>query len=111
AIHELQALTDVDASVQNCSSLAYALGSAGRKREARDIVVSLEQRAERGEYVSNYSLALASTGLHDITTAIAQLERAVDERAAWLIFVNVDPRFASLRDHSRFEKILARVGL
>ncbi len=42
-------------------------------------------------------VALAYVGLDDLDRAIQWLERALDERGFWTMYVNVEPGFTSLR--------------
>jgi tetratricopeptide (TPR) repeat protein len=51
----------------------------------------------------------ALVGNHE--AALHWLERARHQRDSRLLFVNVDPRFAGLRDDPRFRRLIAEVGL
>ncbi len=110
AVRELEMVCDAEASAQNCTSLAYALALSGDITQARTIVERLRRRSA-SEYIPRYSLALAYTGLGDLETAIAELKIAVEERAAWLVFLATEPRFARLRSHPEFPGILRSIGL
>ena len=65
----------------------------------------------RRRFVPSYDLAIIQVGLRQAEVALDLLERAFDERSSWLIHINVDPRLAPLRDHSRFLDLVRRVGL
>jgi hypothetical protein len=43
--------------------------------------------------------------------ALTQLEQAVDERSAEVLYLGVDPDFDPLRRHLRFQSLLARIGV
>jgi hypothetical protein len=45
----------------------------------------------------------------DKENALIYLERAVDVRDVWLVWLPVTPRFDVLHDDERFVKLLARV--
>jgi len=47
----------------------------------------------------------------DADAAFAELDRAIAERNAWVIFLNVEPMFDPIRADPRFAKVVARVGL
>jgi hypothetical protein len=49
--------------------------------------------------------------LGDRDGAIADFERALDERDWSLVWLTVDPRVDSLRGNPRFEAILTHIGL
>jgi DNA-binding winged helix-turn-helix (wHTH) protein/tetratricopeptide (TPR) repeat protein len=87
---------------------SYAL--AGRSSEALEILKKLEQLAGQ-EYISPFSLAIACTGLGRRDEAFEWLDKAYDERANRLVFLNVLPVFDSLRPDARFTSLLKRVGL
>jgi hypothetical protein len=42
---------------------------------------------------------------------LTQLEQAVDERSAEVLYLGVDPDFDPLRRHARFQSLLARIGV
>ena len=50
-------------------------------------------------------------GLEDFDAAFVQLDRAVEERAALLTWLRVDPVFDPIREQPRFADLLERVGL
>jgi hypothetical protein len=57
------------------------------------------------EYVFTYVLL----GQKDL--AFEWLDKAVDERSAHVVFLNVDPWYDGLRSDPRFAAIVRRVGL
>jgi hypothetical protein len=57
------------------------------------------------------SIALIHIGLGENQAALTWLEKALGEQAGLLVWLKVDPEFDPLRSDSRFQKILARVGL
>lgn len=85
---------------------AWALAKAGRTRQAAEILAFLERKAAR-RYVGPSHLAVAALGLGETEAALSWLERGLEERCMYLPQVAVDPRFAPLRGHARFERITA----
>jgi hypothetical protein len=41
---------------------------------------------------------------------LTRFEQAVTDRSSRLLFLRVDPRVDSLRDHPRFKALLVRIG-
>lgn len=60
-------------------------------------------------YVSPYDLAILYVGLGDKNRAMEQLNRAYDDRAGWLIYLNVEPVFDPLRSDPRFADLVSRM--
>jgi adenylate cyclase len=111
AIAEIQqAVASSGGSTISLAVLAHALASAGKKGEARQILGELLDRS-RTRYLPSYWIALVFTGLGEIEETMAWLERAYEERSSWLVWINVEPRFDSLRSDPRFTSLLRRMRL
>lgn len=97
-------------SVEVAASLGHALGRIGDKAGAEEVRAKLSNMA-RSTYVSPYFIALLHLGLDDRTSALKELERAVDERSRAVPFFNVDPMLDSLHQDPEFDRIksIARV--
>jgi TolB-like protein/tetratricopeptide (TPR) repeat protein len=85
----------------------YLLAKAGRAREARDLLTTLE-RVSRDRYVPPYALALVHAGLGEREEVFDALEKAVAEHDAHLVFLPVDPKWDTYRGDPRFAALLAR---
>ena len=90
--------------------LGHAYALLGNQVEARRYLVELNDASEEG-YVSPYWIALIHLGLNEKDKTFEYLQRAFDERNAWLVYLNVNPVFDSLRSDVRFDDILKRIGL
>jgi TolB-like protein/Tfp pilus assembly protein PilF len=90
--------------------LGNAAARAGRVEEARALAARLEERAATA-YVPASEIAYPYVGLGDFDTAFQWLQRAVVERDAMLIFLDVEPVFAPLRGDPRFDTLRRTVGL
>jgi serine/threonine-protein kinase len=91
-------------------SLALALATAGRRREALDVARRLEVE-DRQFPVLAVRLALVHARLGDLDTAFGWLEAAYQRRDPWLTFLNADPAFDPLRTDPRFGDLAYRIGL
>jgi len=83
------------------------LGDTAAAHKALDYMVD----ARTQSYVSAYDIALVHAGLDEAERALSWLETACDERNGWLVFLDVEPRFESLRGHPKFVELKRRVGL
>jgi tetratricopeptide (TPR) repeat protein len=90
---------------------AHGYAMAGRIDEARHRVAEL-QDARTKRYVEPYGIALGCAGLGDRDGAMEWLENAYREHSVWLaLWGNGDPRLDVLREDSRFQDLLRRLGL
>ena len=74
------------------------------------MLAELKQLATE-RYVSAYSIALVYSGLGNKDETFNSLERAFQDRADYLVFLKVDPRFDWLHSDARFVSLAERVGL
>ena len=98
---------------QRRAALATILATAGRTKEAEEILADLETIAsdDAGEYVSPADIAMLHGALGNLDQTIDWLDKAVDQKAGWLGYLNVDAIWDPVRSHPRFADILQRVGL
>jgi DNA-binding winged helix-turn-helix (wHTH) protein/tetratricopeptide (TPR) repeat protein len=92
------------------SGLGHVYAVAGKKDEARRILIDLKQLA-RQSYVSAYNIAIVHAGLGEKEAALDWLVKAYHNRDVWLVWLKVNPRFDQLRSESRFTDLMRRVGL
>ena len=90
--------------------LAKAQAASGNREGALGALSQLEERARREPVPPDY-LALAHTSLGEIDRAFEWLEKALDERCWYLVFLKVDPAFAPLRSDPRYSELLTKIGL
>lgn len=106
AISELQ--TAVKLSRESTLALAmlgHGFASAGRGEEALQILENLKERAKH-KYVPSYWIAVIYNGFKDREQTVAWMKKAFDERSSWLVWSNVEPRFAWLRDDPEFAALM-----
>jgi TolB-like protein/Tfp pilus assembly protein PilF len=111
AIRRIQR-TPESADIASTGVPGYVFALAGRKPEARAMLVELKDRRVRDqEYVSPVSLALICVALGEKDEALTWLEKGYEERAFQMQFLNVDPRFDTIRSDPRFAELVRRIGL
>ena len=92
------------------AALAHTLGTAGRTKEALQMLDDLTELAKH-KYVAPYFFAGIHIGLGEDDRAIEYLEKAYEEHSHWLIYLHIDPSMDGLRDTPGFHDLLRRVGL
>ncbi|MBX7063046.1 MAG: protein kinase [Pyrinomonadaceae bacterium] len=90
-------------------ALGHVYATAGRKKEALGIALSLEDRVRKGE-VSAFLPAVIYAGLDDKDKAFYWLERAFQQRSNWLTLLKAGHRLKNLHGDPRFDDLLNRVG-
>jgi TolB-like protein/DNA-binding winged helix-turn-helix (wHTH) protein/Tfp pilus assembly protein PilF len=90
------------------AAIGHVQGVSGRRGDARQTLDEL-RRLGRERYVTPYGVALIHAGLGERQQAVAWLERALHDRAHWLVWLKLDPRFDPLRTDPGFAEILRRI--
>jgi TolB-like protein/DNA-binding winged helix-turn-helix (wHTH) protein/tetratricopeptide (TPR) repeat protein len=90
------------------ASLAHVYGVAGRRADALKLIRKLETLAAE-QHVSSYDMALAFVGVNDRDQAFSWLSKAVSDHAGRLMFLNVEPRFDSVRSDPRYAELVRRL--
>ena len=88
----------------------YLLAKTGRRREATEILQTLDAVAHErsARFVPPYAQALIYIGLGDTGSALDALDRASAEHDVHLVFLTVDPKWDTLRSEARFKTVLQR---
>jgi tetratricopeptide (TPR) repeat protein len=94
----------------NKFSLALALIADGQREEAREIALELEKR-RRERFAPAYFLSSIYANLGETDAAFRWLDEAIKERGYWSLWLNIEPRFDSLRADSRFAERFAQIKL
>jgi tetratricopeptide (TPR) repeat protein len=97
--------------VPSVAGIGNIYGVMGRRAEALGELARLDSLERAGVYVTPYGRALVWAGLGDFDRSYAELNRAVEGRSHWLVWLNRDTRWASLRKDPRFQQLVRRVGL
>jgi TolB-like protein/Tfp pilus assembly protein PilF len=88
--------------------VAHAL--AGHRESAVKDLAELHELS-RQKYVPAVYSAFIYVALNDLDHAFDYLHKACDERSSYMIFLNVQPSFESLRSDPRYPDLIQRVGL
>ena len=98
------------ANVEALSMIAHLQARQGNHAVAREMVASLVKTA--GErYVPALKIALPYVALGEYDEAFRWLEKGCQERDVSMVFLNVNPRWDTIRKDPRFREIEACVGL
>jgi TolB-like protein len=89
--------------------LAGALAQGGRSDEARTLLADLDARSAR-EYVPPYDRAVVLTALGEDDAALDELERAYEQRNAFLWARIHFPNFVRLADNPRYRALADRLA-
>jgi TolB-like protein/Tfp pilus assembly protein PilF len=91
------------------AALGHAYATAGKEREAREVLDGLLARSQKA-YVSAYEIATIYAGLGDRDRAFEWLQKAYEERSNSLATFRMDPRIWSLQSDARFQDLLRRMN-
>ena len=87
-----------------------SLARAGKKAEAYRAIDRLKAMS-RDVYVSPAYVALIYQVLGDKEEEFAWYDKAYDDRAEWLLWLNIDPMYDGERNDPRFVALVRRVGV
>jgi len=90
--------------------LGWCLATLGRNDEARSMLADLTERTDL-EWVSPIARARVLIGLGENDEALAELERAYEERAYRIVTLDVESRWDPIRARPRFQALRRAVGL
>lgn len=93
--------------------LALAYANAGQEAEARELLRELLDRDARGEHVVEYRIAAVFEVLGERDLALQWLGKEIDDRGgvfSWMVWLNHDPVWTSMRTDPRFKGIQQRAG-
>lgn len=92
------------------AAVGYAQAKLGDQEQALNIAAALTARYQ-SEFVSPSFVALVYLGLGDRQTALEWIDRAFDDRDAWLPRFMLHPLFDDIRDVAEYPGLLKRLGL
>jgi serine/threonine protein kinase/tetratricopeptide (TPR) repeat protein len=109
AIAEFQKALELSEGNSNeLAALGHAYALARQEAEARKILAQLKDRS-RQTYVQPMWIAAIHVALGEKDLAHDWMQKAYDDRSAWLVYLKVDPVFDSLRQEPWFLDLQRRV--
>jgi TolB-like protein/Tfp pilus assembly protein PilF len=88
--------------------LAYAV--SGKKEQTQQVIDAFKAAADK-RYIPPTYFGILYAGLGDKAQALAWLEKAYEERADLLTWLNVEPMMDDVRGDPRFMNLIKRIGL
>jgi serine/threonine protein kinase/tetratricopeptide (TPR) repeat protein len=101
AIDAFNRALEVDRIPILTAMLAHTHAIAGNREQALFLLEALREESKT-RYISPYDIAVIHAGLGDNASALRHLRAAVEDRSAWMVFLNVDPRLDGLRGEPAF---------
>ena len=99
-----------DSPAADALDLAYGYAVAGRRDDSLKFLQQVMGEPHK-TYMPALWVARVYTALGDKESALKWLRKAYDERSPQLPFLNVDPRWDTLRSDSQFQALLRRMKL
>jgi tetratricopeptide (TPR) repeat protein len=96
--------------VPTVAAVGHVYGTQGLRQEALAALAGMYSRPQ-DEYVSAYAVALVHAALGQPDSAFAWLDRGVEERTHWMVWLRRDPRWTSIRSDPRFDALARRLRI
>jgi TolB-like protein/lipoprotein NlpI len=104
ALAQYEATGPLRTWVPTIAAEGHLYGSQQRTREANAVLSRLDSLSHH-QYVTAYGVALVHTGLGQRDSAFVWLERGLQERTHWMVWLNRDPRWQPIRNDPRFVRL------
>ncbi len=92
------------------TELGFAYGMSGQHEKAQKIAQEMAER-NKDAYGGLCSIAAVYAGAGDNDKAFEWLEKAYDIRDPWILLINVNPRYETLRKDPRFKAFMEKMNL
>jgi hypothetical protein len=90
--------------------LGISYAKSGNKAAATKVLQDMEKLA-KVSYVSPIFIGLVYDALGERAKEFACSAKGYDDRAEWLLWLNLDPLFDEVRGDPRFQGLIRRVGV
>ena len=91
-------------------SLGHAYAISGNRAPAQKTLAELRELST-ARYVAAHDIAVVHAGLGAKRQSLDWLEKGLEDRSFWMLYLKVDPRFDGLRGEPRFQNLIRRMGL
>ncbi|MCU1221358.1 MAG: hypothetical protein JWN42_2555 [Candidatus Angelobacter sp.] len=108
--HLKQARTETGEMPLMDAALGLAYAVSGRKAETTKLAEALKSAAKK-RYIPPTYFGMLFAGLGDKDKAMMWLEKAYEDRADGLTWLNVEPMLDEVRSDPRFQELIRRIGL
>ena len=88
----------------------YAYALPGKRDESLGIIEEMKELWRRGD-IAAYPIARVYAGLGEEDLVLEWLEKSLGRREPFMVRLNVDPSFDSLRSNPRFKALLKKMNL
>ena len=110
AVEENKKANELFQSPWSYGRLAYTYARTGNTKLARAMLDTLEQQSKT-KYVASDVVASVYVALGEKDRAFEYLQKAIDEHAGWMVWINVDPIWDPLHSDPRYTAILNKMDL
>lgn len=108
--HLKQARSDTGQMPLMDAALGLAYAVSGKMDEAMRLAEGFQTSAKK-RYIPPTYFGMLFAGLGDQNKAMGWLEKAYEERADGLTWLNVEPMLDAVRNDSRFQTLIRKIGL
>lgn len=109
ALVHLKRAVELDDFADFVAFLGWGYARAGETAEAESVLARLHEQS-REKYVSPVDFAVLNIALGRHDEAFRWLDRALTERADWLVYLGTEPVFDPVRNDPRFKALLERIN-
>jgi len=96
--------------IPGIAAIGHVYGVSGQKAEAEKILAKFKDMAAR-TYVSPYAVALVYLSIGDKDKTFEYLDKALEDRTHWLVWLKLDPRWNPIQTDKRFFILKNKIGL
>jgi tetratricopeptide (TPR) repeat protein len=96
--------------VPSLAGIGNVYGNMGQPAEAKKILNQLLIMSDSA-YVTPYGVALVYVGINNLDKTFEWLDKAYADRAHWLVWLKLDPRWDPIRSDKRYAPLVAKIGL